>query len=100
MEVATSDPNLQVELLAVTGDQNNFYAVIRAEKKDGTAFTDEGYLYSDHITSPYIGVVCCDQAGKYYPRVNDNTVKECRLSDDRKTLYLFLSAVTCLMSSI
>ncbi len=91
VEVATSDPNLQVELLAVTGDQNNFYAVIRAEKKDGTAFTDEGYLYSDHITSPYIGVVCCDQAGKYYPRVNDNTVKKCRLSDDRKTLYLFLS---------
>ena len=41
VEVTTLDKNLNVELLAVTGDKNNFYAVIQAEKKDGTTFTDE-----------------------------------------------------------
>lgn len=91
VEVTTLDKNLNVELLAVTGDKNNFYAVIQAEKKDGTTFTDEDYVYSPNNQSSYIGVLCRDQSGEYYGGVNHNTTKKYRLSNDGKKLNIFIS---------
>ena len=90
VEVTTLDKNLNVELLAVTGDKNNFYAVIQAEKKDGTTFTDEDYVYSPNNQSSYIGVLCRDQSGEYYGGVNHNTTKKYRLSNDGKKLNIFI----------
>ena len=91
VEVKTSDPNLNVELLAVTGDKNNFYAVVQAEKKDGTTFTDENYIYTPNNSSSYIEVLCRDQSGEYYGGVNHNTTKKYRLSNDGKKLNIFIS---------
>lgn len=42
--ITSSDPNLNIEFLGVTGDERNIYAVIEIFKKDNTAFTDEGYI--------------------------------------------------------
>ncbi len=39
----SSDPNLNVELLGITGDERRIYTVLEVTKKDGTTFTDEGY---------------------------------------------------------
>ncbi len=41
----SSDPNLNVELLGVTGDKRRIYTVLEVTKKDGSTFTEEGYDY-------------------------------------------------------
>ena len=50
--VRTDDPNLDISFLGLTGDEHEMYAVIRASKKDGGTFTDEGYLYP-YMTSDW-----------------------------------------------
>ena len=94
VEITTPDPNLDIQLLAVTGDKNNFYAVIQVEKKDGKPFTDEGYRCTphnaDYNSSNCMTVLCRDQSGKYYKEINSNVQKKYRLSDDRKTLHIFI----------
>ena len=39
----SDDPGLEGKLSGVTGDENAFFAAIELTKKDGSAFTDEGY---------------------------------------------------------
>lgn len=39
----SSDPNLNVELLGLTGDEYSVHVMLEATKKDGTTFTDDGY---------------------------------------------------------
>lgn len=50
VEFTTTDKNLNVEFLGVTGDDNDVYAMMRAVRKDGSEFVDEGH--TDSIYSP------------------------------------------------
>ena len=40
----SSDPNLNVELLGLTGDEYSVHVMLEATKKDGSAFTEDGYI--------------------------------------------------------
>ncbi len=39
------DPNINAQLLGITGDERQAYAMIEVSHKDGTPVTDEGYIY-------------------------------------------------------
>lgn len=39
------DPNINAQLLGITGDERQTYAMIEVSHKDGTPITDEGYIY-------------------------------------------------------
>lgn len=52
VSIISGDPNLNVEFLGVTGDEYEVFAVIKTTKKDGSTFTDEGYMNPD-ITTDY-----------------------------------------------
>ena len=92
VEITTPDPNLDIQLLAVTGDKNNFYAVIQIEKKDGTPFTDENYIYMPNNSNSYLMVSCKDQSRSFYPGVTDGGIsKKYHLTNNGKTLNIFIS---------
>ena len=40
----SSDPNINVELLGLTGDEYSVHVMLEATKKDGSAFTEDGYI--------------------------------------------------------
>lgn len=94
----TVDPNLDVQLLGITGDKNKIYAVIEAKRLDGQPLTDEGFdnaywwLYSganingmeSHYN--YYGCVgyCVDKNGDRIEHINGMVTYS--LSSDRKNL--------------
>ena len=45
VQIKTADPNLDVSFLGITGDEHEMFAVLKAENKDGTCLTEEGYAF-------------------------------------------------------
>lgn len=88
----STDPNLGVELLGVSGDNRKLYTVLEVTKKDGTAITDEGYQYPYLLTndgkSLWEHYECyasyTDKDGNYFGPTAD--LIDYSLSDDRKSL--------------
>ncbi len=93
------DPNLNVQVLGVTGDEQRVYAVLEVTHKDGTAITEEGYnepyWWTDDFSNMTENETVWDYYGctASYTDKNDNTVNyasivDYSLSEDRKSLKL------------
>lgn len=101
------DPNINAQLLGITGDERQVYAMIEVSHKDDTPITDEGFIhpfwgydeseYEDEVNYKYVG----DE--EYNKRYNCNPyfvdengdylcqVPPClEVSDDAKTMKILL----------
>lgn len=101
------DPNINAQLLGITGDERQVYAMIEVSHKDDTPITDEGFIhpfwgydeseYEDEVNYKYVG----DE--EYNKRYNCNPyfvdengdylcqVPPCfEISDDAKTMKILL----------
>ena len=98
--LTSTDPNLNVKLLGVTGDERRLYTVLEITKKDGSTITDEGYEYPFLVENEHKSLwekyECyssyTDTEGNYFgPRAD---LIDYSLSNDRKTLKMmfFVSA--------
>lgn len=92
--ITSGDEDYNINLLGVTGDSKKIYAAIEVTKKDGTAFTDEGY------SNPYMIITlddfdctfeCTDKNGNVPERCNGKV--EYSLSEDGKVLKLCVLAM-------
>ncbi len=93
--ITSGDEDLNINLLGVTGDSKKIYAAIEVTKKDGTAFTDEGYSNAYHILDnpEDFGCYfeCTDKDGNSPERCNGKV--EYSLSEDGKVLKLCVLAM-------
>lgn len=78
------NPNINAQLLGITGDERQVYAMIEVSHKDGTPVTDEGYThpfwYSDE--GDFCNAYLVDKDGNNL----GNLVPDLSIADDAKTL--------------
>ena len=97
---SSPDENLQVNVMGITADNQNVYAMLKATHKDGSTFAEDGYIYGlyavqgDFYDDNYRSAITCRTkdgeplgnlglAGGYTNRYF--------LSDDRTEMKIYLS---------
>lgn len=94
VSVICPDNDLNVNLLGITGDDKKIYVMVEVTKKDGSAFTEEGF---DHLYN----ILNTDDFGCYFECTDKNGISpercngkaEYSLSSDRKTIKLCILAM-------
>ena len=91
----SDDPGLEGKLSGVTGDENAFFAAIELTKKDGSAFTDEGYTSlmsgycsgtDDNNANCRINAVSVSGMNISFEGMSGGYDVQYTLSDDRRTM--------------